>query len=248
MPRPSESLVYGVQAALAVARHRPDAIHRVLYVEARRRDVGPLLKAAAARKRPYREVPPDELERVAKSVHHEGVVVVADPLPLLPLEALIERARGPEGLLVALDGIGNPHNLGAILRSAAYFGAQGVIFPKEPRQASLSAAAVRVAQGGAEVLACVGVEELSTALGELGAAGFRVVGAEPEAKRGAFDQPLPRPLCLVFGNEAEGLSPAVRLACKERVRIPGTGAVQSLNVSVAAGVLLAAASASRRTR
>jgi TrmH RNA methyltransferase len=246
MPRPTESLVYGLQAALALGRHRPDAIHRVLHTEARRKDVGPLLKAAASRHRPYREVPAEELERVAKSVHHEGVVVVADPLPLVPLPDLLQRVRaaGRGGLLVALDGVGNPHNLGAILRSAAYFGAQGVIFPVEPRQATLSAAAVRVAQGGAEVVACVGVPDLTGALADVSAAGLRVVGAEPEARRSALDQPLPRPLCLVFGNEATGLGPSVRAVCRDRVRIPGTGAVQSLNVAVAAGILLAAASVS----
>lgn len=247
MARPAESVVYGLNAALAVARHRPDAIRRVFHTEQRRREVAPLLKAAAARRRPYREVGADELERIARTVHHEGVAVVTDPLPLVPFDALREKVRGfgRRALLVALDGVGNPHNLGAILRSAAFFGAQAVVFPADPRQATLSAAAVRVAQGGAEVVDCTGVEDLAAALAALAEDGVRVVAAEPSARRAALRDPLPRPLCLVLGNEATGLSAPVRAACPHRIRIAGTGAVESLNVAVAAGILLAAATAQR---
>lgn len=241
MARDKGTIVCGLHAAMAVLRHRPDAIRRVYYAPWRRHEVGPLLERTAALRRPYNEVAPEELEAVAGTVHHEGVVVETDPIEHVPLEALV-RALPPDAVLVALDGVGNPHNLGAILRSAAWFGVAGVIVPQDdPRQARLSPAAVRVARGGAEVVPVVAVPNLAAALRRLADAGVTLVAAEAETGPSPLEgDPLPRPCCLVLGSEDQGLTPAVRVACKRRVSIPGTGAVESLNVSVAAGVLLAA--------
>lgn len=236
-----EAVVYGLNAALAVATHRPDAIRRVLYENSRIPDIGPLLKETAARRRPYREIPAAELERVAKTQHHEGVVVVVDPLPLVDGETFL-RDLPRDAVILALDGVGNPHNLGAILRSAAWFGADGIIFPvDDPRQATLSSAALRVAQGGAEVVPCCGVRDLASALWHLDDLGITPIGADQRATRSLFDGPLPKPICLVLGNEGRGLTPAVADACRGHVRIPGTGRIESLNVAVTAGILLAAA-------
>lgn len=239
-PRDKEAIVCGLNAALAVLQHRPDAIRRVYYAGSRRKDVGALLKHTAALRRPYNEVPPDELEAVAGSMHHEGVVVVTDPLPVVSLPSLL-RALKKDAFLIALDGVGNPHNVGAILRSAAWFGASGVILPLEdPRQATLSPAAVRVAQGAAEVVPVVQVPALLPALKELSRAGVTLVAAEAGTGGSPFEgEPLPRPCCLVLGAEDQGLLPPVRLLCDRRVSIPGSGAIESLNVSVAAGILLA---------
>ena len=231
-----ESVVYGVNAALAVARHRPEAIRRVLYHQGRRVIVGPLLKATAEHRRPYREVPAEDLERVAKTMHHEGVVVITDPLPLAPLSALV--ANRPErALYIALDSVQNPHNLGAIIRSAAWFGAAGVIFAAPPRQSGLSAAALRIAQGGAEIVPCCGVSDMPGALMVLKGAGVRIVGADQNGTPGV----LRRPVCIVMGAEGDGLSDGVRAIVDDCVAIPGSGAVESLNVAVAAGILLSQA-------
>lgn len=241
MARERATIVCGLHAAMAALRHRPDAIRRVYYAASRRHELGPLLKHTAALRRPYNEVGPDELEAVAGTVHHEGVVVVTDPIDHVPLAALL-RALPRDAVLVALDGVGNPHNLGAILRSAAWFGATGVLVPLEdPRQAALSPAAVRVARGGAEVVPVVGVPNLAAALRQLAEAGVTLFAVEAETGPSPLEgEPLPRPCCLVLGSEDQGLSPAVRLLCKRRLSIPGSGAVESLNVSVAAGILLAA--------
>lgn len=240
MAREKATIVCGLHAAMAVLRHRPDAIRRVYYAPSRRHEVGPLLKHTAGLRRPYNEVEPDELEAVAGTVHHEGVVVVSDPIEHVPLDALL-RALPRDAVLVALDGVGNPHNVGAILRSAAWFGAAGLIVPlDDPRQAALSPAAVRVARGGAEVVPVVGVPALPAALRRLADAGVTLVAVEAETGPSPLEgEALPRPCCLVLGSEDQGLTPAVRVACKRRVSIPGTGAVESLNVSVAAGILLA---------
>lgn len=231
-----DSVIYGVHAALAVAAHRPYAIRRVLYHRSRRTALGPLLKATAEQRRPYREVHADDLERVAKTVHHEGVVVIADPLPFMPLGRLLDN-RPADAVYVAMDTVQNPHNLGAIIRSAAWFGAAGILFPAQPRQAGLSAAALRIAQGGAEVVPCCGVGDLPSALSVLKGAGVRVVGADQRGAPGA----LARPTCIVLGAEQTGLSPAVRAVLDATVAIPGTGVVESLNVAVAAGILLSRA-------
>ncbi|MCO5166301.1 MAG: RNA methyltransferase [Planctomycetes bacterium] len=238
--RERPTIVCGLHAALAVLRHRPGAIRRVYHAASRRHELGALLKHTAALRRPYNEVAPEELEAVAGTVHHEGVVVVTDPLEYVPLPALL-RALPADGVLLALDGVGNPHNVGAILRSAAWFGAAGLVLPlDDPRQAALSPAAVRVARGGAEVVPVVGVPALVPALRQLAAAGVTLVAAEAETGESPLvGPPLPRPCCLVLGAEDQGLTPAARVACSRRLSIPGTGAVESLNVSVAAGILLA---------
>lgn len=234
-----EAVIYGLRAALAVGQHRPDAIRRVFHDEQRRRAVGPLLKATAALRRPYREVPPDELERIAGSIHHEGVVVVCDPLPLLDATDMLDNMPA-DGVLIALDDVSNPHNQGAIVRSAAWFGA-GVLLGGE--SGPLNPAAVRVAQGGAELVPVAATRNLAGALRRLVEQGVPVIGADQSAKRRLLAQPLPRPVCLVLGNEAHGLSEDVRKVCNGTVRIAGTDAVESLNVSVSAGILLAAAMA-----
>ncbi len=241
MGRSHETSVYGLRAALAVAEHRPQAIRRVFHARHRRREVAPLLKAAAAARRPYREVGDDELRKLAGGVHHEGVVVVTDPLPLHNLDQL---ALTSESVVMALDEVANPHNLGAILRSAAWFGAAAVLIPRQGDAAWLSPAAVRVAQGGAEVVPVAAVDALPEAFEELRRHQFRIVGADQRARRLEMSRPLPRPLCLVLGNETRGLSKPTRQACDFCVAVPGTGAVESLNVSVTAGVLLAAAGVS----
>lgn len=235
-----ETEVYGLNAALALGRHRPEAIVRVLHTRDVRRQIGPLLSATAKRRRPYREVTDDDLRRVAKTRHHEGVVVVAEPPPLRPLEPAL-RALRKDAVLVALDRVGNPHNLGSILRSAAWFGAAGVLLPRDDQQARLSGAAMRVAQGGAEVVPCFDVRSLPEALAALNEAGVHTIAADQRGRRAALAGPWPTPACIVLGSEGEGLRPEVDRACRKQVVVPGTGAVESLNVAVTAGILLAAA-------
>lgn len=235
MPRVMDN-VYGKNASLALAARRPKAIHRVLYAASAKSWVGPVLEAAGRNKAPCREVNDEALARAAGTVHHEGVVVEAEPLALGRLASLLPAPK--QAVVVAVDEVGNPHNLGAILRSAAYFGAHGLIVPSTDRQATLSPAAMRVAQGGAEVVPVVGVERLDVALKRLAREGFTVVAADVHG--GEPLSSLPTPVCLVLGNEGAGLHPNVLAACTRRVNIPGSGAVESLNVSVAAGILLAA--------
>jgi TrmH RNA methyltransferase len=238
MARRRDAIVYGLHAALAVAEHRPESIRRVFFHRDRRVAVGPLLKACAHNRGPYREVPSEDLERLCGGSHHEGVVVFTYALPLLSIGQLLKRV-GPSPLLIALDGVGNPHNLGAIIRSAAWFGADGVIFSGQPGQGTLNGATLRVAQGGAEVVPACGSTDLGPVLRAVARAGIAVLGADQSAPPDAWQEGPRRPVCLVLGNEGVGLSPTTRDALTGLIAIPGSGAVESLNVAVAAGVLMA---------
>jgi TrmH RNA methyltransferase len=229
-----EQTLYGLKAVLALLEKRPQAVLRLFY----RADRIPALKGVfawlAARHLPYRELNEDSLRKVAGSPHHEGVVAVALPLPYEPLPAELPAA----GAWVALDGIENPHNLGAILRSAAFLGAAGAIIGGASPGGKVNAAVLRVSEGGAEHLRLIAAPELGAALAAF-TLRMPVIGLETGARRALWDvAPIPE-FVLAAGNEQKGLSPAVRRVCTSIVTIPGTGYVGSLNVSVAVGIALA---------
>jgi TrmH RNA methyltransferase len=237
MPRPEEQTIYGMNAVHAAFSHRPDALRRAFFTRERRKEMAEILRHCAAKRLPYREVEDAELQTITRSEHHEGVALVTRPLSAVALGAFVP-AR-PDAVLLVLDDVGNPHNLGAILRSAASFGATGIVVGSTGLAARLSPAAIRVAQGGAEVVPLAHVERLPAALEQLRRGGYRVIAAEAERGVGLYVAPITWPVAVVLGAEDRGLAPATRRACDALVSIPGTGAVQSLNVSVAAGVVLA---------
>ena len=141
-------------------------------------------------------------------------------------------------MIVALDHVGNPHNAGAILRTAAFFGAHGLVLGSSEREA-LTPAALRVAEGGAEFVPVVHSADLVAALETLRAQGLGIIGADSKARMPLAALKWPKRCVLVLGHERDGLSPAVRKCCDAGIHIAGSGAIDSLNVSVAAGVLIA---------
>jgi TrmH RNA methyltransferase len=231
--------VYGISAALAVMATRPDQVLRIAHTQTARKALAPALREAARLRIAYREVSDEELSRMAGSVHHEGVCLLAAE-PRAPELAELARRAAPRGLLVALDQVANPHNVGAIVRSAAFFGAAGLVLAGAlGKRSGLPPAAVRVAEGGAEHLGVARVPELADALRELKAEGMGIVGADAHASTPLHELRWPERAVLVLGSEDLGLTPDVRAACDVSVRIAGNGAIESLNVSVAAGVLIA---------
>jgi RNA methyltransferase, TrmH family len=229
--------VYGLAAALAAFEQRPEAVVSIAHTAEVRRPIAPMLREAARRRIAYREVEEPELGKLADSVHHEGVCLLVRPRRPLDSGELIERVA-ERGLLLAFDDVQNPHNIGAMLRSAAYFGVCGAILSERLRP-KLSAAARRVAEGGAEHVPVAIVPALAPALRELADAGFGVVGADARARLPLAELSWPKRAVLVLGHERTGLSSETRAACRALTRIDGTDAVDSLNVSVAAGVLMA---------
>jgi TrmH RNA methyltransferase len=229
--------VYGLSAALAVMARRPSDIVNIAYAQSARKALAPALREAARRRVPYNEFGDDELAQMAGATHHEGVCLLVRARPAPGLDDMV-RAATPQGLLLALDGVDNPHNVGAVLRSAAFFGASGMIVADAARKA-LPASAVRIAEGGAEYVRVWHVPELAPVLRTLRDHAFSIVGADNRAGVLLDALQWPARAVLVLGAERVGLTPAVRGACHVVTRIEGTGALDSLNVAVAAGVLLA---------
>ena len=236
--RDAELRLYGLNAVRAAFAWRPQAIRKLYLVEARIPQLQPLLKWCVANRVGYRVVEEGDLHKLAASAHHEGVVAEVlreEPQPLTAW--LRELPDGPQCALW-LDGVGNPHNLGAILRSAAHFGVGAILLPKHSTLA-LSGAAARVAEGGAEAVPFVRLGRDDNAIAQLHGAGFALAATVVRGGSDLFKAQLPQRLVYVLGAEGEGMSAELAAACDLRLSIPGSGAVESLNVASATAVLLA---------
>lgn len=228
--------------AAVKARFARDAgsIQRLYFDYATGRKIGMMCKALASARKIYRCVEAAELEKIAGTVHHGGIVaVVVAPALRAPLTADIKGWAAKRMPVLLLDRIGNAHNLGAIARTAGFFGVSIIVIPSDPAAALPGEAAFRVAEGGLEAVEIFRVPKLAELAKQLREAGYDVVGAatrggRPDAARGAADKPL----ALALGNEEHGLAPELAEACTRLVTLSGSGAVESLNVSVAAAVLL----------
>jgi len=231
----AEIKVCGRHACRALFARRPKQIVRVYLVEELVKPFGDLLHACAELRRPYRIVSADELERITESRHHEGICIVATAAAT-PSLAEIVRAPGP-GWIVALAGVANPHNTGAIVRTAASFGARAILVEGEPRR--LPPAVYRTAQGGAEWVDVVTVPALGPALAEVRRGGYTICATSSHGGTDLFAAELPPRTAILLGAEDEGLPPALTSAADLTVRIPGSDHVESLNVAAATAVLLA---------
>jgi 23S rRNA (guanosine2251-2'-O)-methyltransferase len=207
------------------------------YVYGRR----PVAEAERGRRRVHRvwrapETPADELERLCGSPEHQGVVAEVDPYPYADPASLFESDDG-QGLVVALDQVQDPHNLGAICRVAEVAGACGVVIV-ERRAASVTPAACTASAGAVEHLPVARVRNLSDWLAEARDSGAWIYGAAAEAPKRYTELDWVGRAVLVLGSEGKGLRPRVASRCDELVSIPARGQVGSLNVSVAAAVVL----------
>jgi 23S rRNA (guanosine2251-2'-O)-methyltransferase len=241
------ALIYGLHAVRAALEAGTDL--RALWALKQRRDprLEALLKLAASRGLTAQLAERSTLDRLAGTSHHQGVVAelahAAGPRQV-DLDALVAEA-GPDLLLLVLDGVQDPHNLGACLRTANAAGCQAVVVPRD-RAAGLTPVVRKVASGAAEVTPLVQVTNLARALRELTDAGVRIVGTDEEGDADLFQADLTGPLALVMGAEGEGLRRLTREHCDVLARLPMGGTVASLNVSVAAGVCLFEAVRQRR--
>ena len=234
-----EVRLYGLNAVHAVFARRPEAIRKVYLLESRIAALKPLLAWCVKHRVGYRVVEEQDLERLTASGHHEGVVadVLKEPQASLADWLAALPAAAP-ALAIWLDGVGNPHNFGAILRSAAHFGVSALLLPQRASLA-LSGAAARVAEGGAEQVPLVRMGDTDAALAQLRAAGFTTAATVVRGGDSLFAAPLPPRLIYVMGAEGEGMDGDLAAACDLRLSIPGTGTVESLNVAAATAVFLA---------
>ncbi len=232
-----EQVVYGLRTCRAIFETRREEICRIYFHADRLRALAPMLKWAAETRRVYRQLPNEELAKVSKSLHHEGVVLVVRPREWSRFDSA---AAVSDGCWLALDRIENPHSLGMMIRTAAYFGATGVLAGGVAPGVRLSGALLRMAEGGAERVVLAGTLELAASLGQLRERGYRVIGLDATGREPMAKRDIRRPICFVVGSDPEGLSTAVRRACSERVSISGKWPDGSLAVTVVAGIALAA--------
>ncbi|GAB1490075.1 RNA methyltransferase [Opitutaceae bacterium] len=245
--RPSQLTICGLAAVKARFESAPDSIVRLFFDEATSRKIAPMCKALAAARKVYRCVPPIELEKVSGTIHHGGIVaVVTAPALVSPTQADVVRWAKARPPVLLLDRIGNAHNLGALARTAAFLGVEHIVIPAHPSAAVPSEAAYRVAEGGLEQVKVWRANDLAALAKALVAAGYEVFGAATRGGRVDALVPGSKPVALIMGNEEHGLDPKVAAACTRLVTIPGTGKVESLNVSVAGAILLYALLRDRR--
>ncbi|MFM8379919.1 MAG: TrmH family RNA methyltransferase [Planctomycetia bacterium] len=240
--RKAEEKYHGLRACEALFARRPADIVRV-YVSARRKPTfAQLLAYCAETRRGFQVVDDESLERLTGSLHHEGIAILAKALVRHDLAGLVHgiEAGTITGPLIYLDGVQNPHNLGSILRTAAHFGV-GAVAGAEGDLPPLSPAAVRVAEGAAEHVPVVALANPGPDLARLKKAGFELVATSSRSGEPLWTAPFgpAQRLVVVMGSEGEGMSRAVERACDRTLQIPGTGIVESLNVSVACGIVLA---------
>ena len=235
-----ENLICGLHAVLAALKNNPQGVEEIWTSDSRAdKRIGRIIEIARAGRVKIHKTPRAALDRMVEGVRHQGVVARLRATPVRnehDLEVFL--ANLPEQpLLLVLDGVQDPHNLGACLRSADAAGVQAVILPRE-HTAPLSAVARRAASGAAESLVIFQVINLARCLRALKVAGIWLVGASQEAETDIYRADLRRPMALVLGGEGKGLRRLTQEECDMQVRIPMAGTVESLNVSVAAGVCL----------
>jgi len=231
--------IYGVHAVRIMLERHPERVHSVRI--AQQRDdprVRAIDELARRHQRPVQRVDARALKQLLGDVAHQGVAADITPLPPWTedeLLAALQKVSAP--LLLALDGVQDPHNLGACLRSADACGALAVIVPRD-RAAQVTPTVRKVAVGAAETTPVVAVTNLVRTLKLLKQAGLWIVGADVAGEKSAHQVDLTGPVVLVLGAEGTGLRHLTRQTCDFLVRLPQLGAVESLNVSVAAGMLL----------
>ncbi len=234
-------LLYGFHAVGARLRAAPHSV-RELLVDATRHDarMQQLLARAAALGVAPQPVDGARLDALSVGARHQGVLARVEPLPRLgTLDAVLDvvDASGATPLLLGLDGVTDPHNLGAMLRTADAVGVHAVFAPKD-RAVGLTPVVAKVASGAADTVQYVMVTNMARALEALRERGLHVVGTAGEADETLYQARLCGPSALVLGAEGSGMRRLVREGCDQLVRIPMLGSVDSLNVSVAAGVCL----------
>lgn len=242
--------VYGLHAVQAMLERAPKRV-RQLKVQRGRLDarMQTLLEQAATEMVDVERVMPDDLDRLAAGGVHQGVVAVVSPSQLWSEEMLGHLLDKEEGvpLLLVLDGVTDPHNLGACLRSADAAGAQAVIIPRD-KSATLSPTVRKVACGAAETVPLVAVTNLARTLKQLQQRGLWVVGTAGEAEQLLYEIDLKVPTVIVMGAEGAGMRRLTREHCDYLAKLPMAGAVSSLNVSVTAGICLFEAVRQRSVR
>lgn len=234
--RAEETRVYGENACQALFQSRPDAIVRAWFVQSVTPRFKEALRWMAANRKAYHVVDEAELAKASGTEHHGGVCFLIKKRNGVSVQQWVGQAAA-EDCVLALEDVGNPHNLGAIVRSCAHFGVKGVVV----QDAAIleSGAAIRTAEGGAEHVQPITGDSFTDALEQFRRDGYAIVTTSSHKGTPLSKATLPKKMVLALGQERDGLSDAVLENADLNISIDGTGNVESLNVSVATGILLA---------
>jgi 23S rRNA (guanosine2251-2'-O)-methyltransferase len=235
-----QQILVGFHAVIARIRQAPDTLKTVYYDVARRdrrmKEFIEITQETIGRK--VHQADSERLRQLAGHDRHQGVVAFAEPASLARNVAeLLDSLGDKKALLLILDGVTDPHNLGACLRVADGAGADAILVPKD-RSAQLNTTVSKVASGAAETMPFVAVTNLARAMRELQEAGVWLIGTADDSEKTIYDIDFTGPVAIVMGAEGEGMRRLTRETCDELVSIPMLGGVESLNVSVASGVCL----------
>ncbi len=238
--RAQEQKIYGKNACLSIWRNRPDDLIRVYVSHSLVKELSSCLRFCAKRKIAYHIVADEELARITESTHHEGVCFLVrkkeEISEIAFLETLVKRDKKSQDLILYLDGVSNPHNFGSIVRVAAHYGIKFIIGDAAlPR---LSGAATRVSQGGSENVEIVRATAPEAALKKLAELGYKILATSSHKGASLYKFTYPKKAVLVIGGEGDGMKKEIARLCDSTINIPGTEAVESLNVSLATGILL----------
>ncbi len=232
--RETETKIYGENACLALFNKRPQDIIQLFLTKEKMKSLSALTKYCAQKKIAYHIVTRDELDQMTKATHHEDICMLVRKNAPRSLEAYLH-TKPARSLLIALENVSNPHNVGAILRSAAHFGANGLILPEA--KLATTASAIRTSEGGSEYVEVYEASDFKKSIALLKKNGYQILTTSSHAKKNLYDLKWENKVVILFGEEATGISKEV-LTLGDTIKIPGTDNVESLNVSVAAAVIL----------
>lgn len=234
-----EEIIYGLNPVLEALRGKRRAFELFVAGTLSDRRFERLLAIAKEKGVPVRQRERGDIARLCGTEHHQGVVLRVEAFAYAGVEDILERQRssGENGLIMVLDGVQDPRNLGAIIRNAACAGAHGVIIPRD-RAVGVSATVEKASAGAVETVPVARVTNIAQALDELKSSGYWIFGAVGGVSSSLYNQDFNGNTVIVIGGEGEGIRPLVRKRCDHLISIPIRGGVSSLNASVAAGVIL----------
>jgi 23S rRNA (guanosine2251-2'-O)-methyltransferase len=241
--------IFGKHAVLEASSAGRD-MEKVWFSEGlKKKAIEDLIRKLEEQKVPYHFVPRAKIDQIAEQQNHQGIAAQVSSYQYVTVEDILARARksGEQPLLLLLDGIVDPHNLGTVLRTADATGVHGVIIPKR-RAVGLTATVAKTSAGAIEYVPVAKVTNINRTAEQLKEQGVWLVGTDGEAKQTYETVDYTMPIALVIGNEGQGISHQLKKKCDFLVRLPMRGTVSSLNASVATGVMLYQVLQSRKTQ
>lgn len=229
-----EIRIYGENACLAVFKNRPEDIIQLFLTKEMMKRFPHVTKYCAQNKKAYHIVERAELEKMTKATHHEDICMLIKKAASRPLETYLSM-KNERSLIIALENVANPHNIGAILRNAAHFGADAILV--SDKKLAESASSIRTSEGGSEFVEIFETKDFKKSIALLAKNKYQVITTSSHAKKSLYDLEWEKKAVIVFGEEAAGLSKDL-MQTGTTIKIPGTDNVESLNVSVASAVIL----------